>query len=88
VDQDHVGFPVSPTTTNKRGIPNSDWTRIDRAMYDACLDHRDYRPKNPNGPGDRVSMCSEHQAFATAASIAIRRIGRTNGWRQAATTIV
>jgi uncharacterized LabA/DUF88 family protein len=38
-------FPVSPTTTNKRGIPNSDWTRIDRAMYDACLDPRDYRPK-------------------------------------------
>jgi hypothetical protein len=40
-------FPVSPTTTNKRGIPNSDWLRIDRATYDACLDTRDYRPKKP-----------------------------------------
>lgn len=38
-------FPVSPTTTNKRGIPNSDWIRIDRATYDACLDPRDYRSK-------------------------------------------
>jgi hypothetical protein len=38
-------FPFSPTTKNKRGIPNSDWTRIDRATYDCCLDPRDYRPK-------------------------------------------
>ena len=38
-------FPVSPTTKNKRGIPNSDWLRIDRATYDGCLDARDYRPK-------------------------------------------
>jgi uncharacterized LabA/DUF88 family protein len=38
-------FPVSPTTKNKRGIPNSDWTRIDRTTYDSCLDARDYRPK-------------------------------------------
>jgi uncharacterized LabA/DUF88 family protein len=38
-------FPVSPTTMNRRGIPNSDWVKIDRAMYDACLDTRDYRPK-------------------------------------------
>jgi hypothetical protein len=38
-------FPVSPTTTNRRGIPNSDWVRIERVMYDSCLDQRDYRPK-------------------------------------------
>jgi uncharacterized LabA/DUF88 family protein len=38
-------FPISPTTKNKRGIPNSDWTKIDRATYDSCLDVRDYRPK-------------------------------------------
>lgn len=38
-------FPISPTTTNKRGIPNSDWIKIDRATYDACLDTRDYRLK-------------------------------------------
>jgi len=38
-------FPVSPTTVNKRGIPNSDWIKIDRAMYDSCIDTRDYRPK-------------------------------------------
>lgn len=38
-------FPISPTTTNKRGIPNSDWIKIDRATYDACLDDRDYRPR-------------------------------------------
>jgi uncharacterized LabA/DUF88 family protein len=36
-------FPVSPTTTNKRGINGTDWIRIDRAMYDAALDRTDYR---------------------------------------------
>jgi uncharacterized LabA/DUF88 family protein len=36
-------FPVSPTSTNKRGINSTDWVKIDRAMYDACIDHRDYR---------------------------------------------
>jgi hypothetical protein len=38
-------FPVSPTTINRRGINKTDWIQIDRALYDACLDRRDYRPK-------------------------------------------
>jgi uncharacterized LabA/DUF88 family protein len=38
-------FPSSPTTRNRRGIDKTDWIRIDRATYDACLDRRDYRPK-------------------------------------------
>jgi len=38
-------FPVSPVPHNKRGINGTDWIRIDRATYDACLDSRDYRPK-------------------------------------------
>jgi len=38
-------FPFSPTTKNKRGVDKTDWIKIDRAVYDACLDHRDYRPK-------------------------------------------
>lgn len=37
-------FPFSPTTRNRRGIDKTDWIRIDRATYDACLDRRDYRP--------------------------------------------
>jgi len=37
-------FPRSPTTRNRRGINNTDWIPIDRAVYDACLDLRDYRP--------------------------------------------
>ena len=37
-------FPVSPTTQNKRGINGTDWIRIDRKTYDACLDANDYRP--------------------------------------------
>ncbi len=36
-------FPVSPTTKNTRGINNTDWIKIDRAAYDACIDPRDYR---------------------------------------------
>lgn len=40
-------FPVSPTATNPRGINNTDWIKIDRVTYDACLDPNDYRPKSP-----------------------------------------
>ena len=35
-------FPFSPTTRNRRGIDKTDWIRIDRATYDACLDRRRY----------------------------------------------
>jgi uncharacterized LabA/DUF88 family protein len=38
-------FPVSPTIRNRRGIQKTDWVSFDRAVYDACLDPRDYRPK-------------------------------------------
>lgn len=38
-------FPWSPASRNARGINKTDWIRIDRATYDACLDRRDYRPK-------------------------------------------
>jgi hypothetical protein len=38
-------YPSSPTSKNGRGINHSNWIRIDRAMYDACRDPRDYRPK-------------------------------------------
>jgi hypothetical protein len=40
-------FPVSPTSRNRRGVNRTDWIAIDRALYDACLDARDYRPKPP-----------------------------------------
>lgn len=38
-------FPSSPTSRNRRGINKTDWVKIDRATYDACIDRRDYRPK-------------------------------------------
>jgi uncharacterized LabA/DUF88 family protein len=38
-------YPHSPTSRNTRGINRTDWIRIDRATYEACLDARDYRPK-------------------------------------------
>ena len=37
-------FPSHPQATNRRGIDKTDWFRIERSVYDACLDHRDYRP--------------------------------------------
>ncbi len=40
-------FPVSPTIRNRRGIQKTDWIPFERAVYDACLDPRDYRPKPP-----------------------------------------
>jgi uncharacterized LabA/DUF88 family protein len=36
-------FPDSPTAHNRRGINNTDWIRLDRAMYERCIDPRDYR---------------------------------------------
>ena len=41
-------FPHSPASRNPRGINKTDWIRIDRALYDRCLDPRDYRAK-PKG---------------------------------------
>lgn len=37
-------YPQSPTSRNRRGINRTDWIPIDRALYDRCLDRRDYRP--------------------------------------------
>jgi uncharacterized LabA/DUF88 family protein len=39
-------FPSSPTLRNRRGIDKTDWIRIDRTGYNACLDPRDYRLKS------------------------------------------
>ncbi|MYH91868.1 MAG: NYN domain-containing protein [Gammaproteobacteria bacterium] len=37
-------FPDASGATARRGISGTDWFRMDRAFYDACLDTRDYRP--------------------------------------------
>jgi hypothetical protein len=42
-------FPKSPTTRNPRGIEKTDWIPIDRTIYDASLDRRDYSPKSSRG---------------------------------------
>lgn len=44
-------FPVSLVTPNRKGINWTDWIRIDREIYDSCLDPRDYRPKKPPASG-------------------------------------
>ena len=38
-------YPYSPAV-KFRGIDKTDWFKIDRATYDACIDKRDYRPKS------------------------------------------
>jgi uncharacterized LabA/DUF88 family protein len=35
-------FPFSAEVGNRRGIDSTDWLRIDRGVYDACLDRRHY----------------------------------------------
>lgn len=40
-------FPISPTKKDNRGINKTDWIKIDREIYDACIDPNDYR--NPPG---------------------------------------
>jgi uncharacterized LabA/DUF88 family protein len=42
-------FPASTTYANARGINKTDWIPIDKTLYDACLDPRDYRPKVGGG---------------------------------------
>jgi uncharacterized LabA/DUF88 family protein len=43
-------YPYSPAVKGFRGINNTQWIKIDRAAYDACIDRRDYRPK-PSAKG-------------------------------------
>lgn len=38
-------FPDGPSYRNRRGINGTDWIRIGQAMYDGCIDPRDYRLK-------------------------------------------
>ena len=38
-------FPHGPAATSSRGIDQTNWFRMDREFYDACLDPRDYRPR-------------------------------------------
>jgi uncharacterized LabA/DUF88 family protein len=37
-------FPFSPVS-KVRGIEKTDWFKIERSLYDNCIDKRDYRPK-------------------------------------------
>jgi uncharacterized LabA/DUF88 family protein len=39
-------FPYGPNATSNRGIDKTRWFPMDQTFYDACLDPRDYRPKN------------------------------------------
>ncbi|RPI79484.1 MAG: NYN domain-containing protein [Desulfobacteraceae bacterium] len=43
-------FPVSPAITDNRGINKTDWIKIDRKIYDTCIDPRDYRLKEQAEP--------------------------------------
>ncbi len=36
-------FPSGPKASALRGVDKTDWIRIDQALYDACIDPRDYR---------------------------------------------
>ena len=36
-------FPYEPHISADRGIPGTMWIKIDKALYDSCLDSRDYR---------------------------------------------
>ena len=38
-------FPHGPNASSDRGIDRTDWFRVDREFYEACLDPRDYRPR-------------------------------------------
>ncbi|OQX00276.1 MAG: hypothetical protein BWK73_49025 [Thiothrix lacustris] len=37
-------FPSSASASGERGINGTTWFKIEKSLYDTCLDHRDYRP--------------------------------------------
>jgi hypothetical protein len=39
-------FPSSPTSRNRRSVNKTDWVRIARDTYDACLDGLAYRTES------------------------------------------
>ncbi len=43
-------YPAGRERPKNRGIDLTDWIPIDRATYEACLDPRDYRPRESGGP--------------------------------------
>ena len=40
-------FPFGPGSYSNRGVPGTNWVRIDKATYDTCHDPTDYRPRRP-----------------------------------------
>lgn len=45
-------FAFEPGKHDPRGIPGTTWVHIDKALYDACRDHTEYRgPKLTGGSG-------------------------------------
>lgn len=38
-------FPASLTVPKARGVNGTEWVKIDKVLYDQCVDQRDYRPK-------------------------------------------
>lgn len=36
-------FPNGPGSKNNRGIPGTQWVRIDKGVYDSCIDPTEYR---------------------------------------------
>jgi len=41
-------YPVSPAALNRRGVNKTDWIKIDRDLYDSCIDPKDHWPKPVN----------------------------------------
>ena len=42
-------FPATAAYSKTRGIDKTDWIPFDKALYDSCIDPRDYRPKTGGG---------------------------------------
>ena len=38
-------YPVIPAARNRRGVEKTDWIKIDRALYDSCIDPKDHLVK-------------------------------------------
>ena len=59
-------FPYGNQATSLRGIDRTDWFRMDRTFYDACLDPRDYRP-NRQSVRHGISATLRRSSFSNSS---------------------
>jgi GNAT superfamily N-acetyltransferase/uncharacterized LabA/DUF88 family protein len=81
-------YPAGPDYFNRRGVNGTDWIRIDRELYDTCIDPANYSPpptravQPPEQPGDYTvrRVAPQGPGQDVAALVRLRRAMFTEMW--------